>query len=280
MKKSLVSVICVFYNQKQFIRSTIQSVLDQRYQNVELIIIDSASTDGSKELIDQLIAAHPGIKFFPQKKKQDYSSAFNLALEHAKGEYIISLNPENMLNVNRIEKGVSGFENRDDSYGIQYSNAELIDEHGNTIGNFYKEKNMQDKKEGFIFREILMHDFIASPTLMFRKKVIDELKKQKAELTDKHLHFLLLASKKFKFFYIQKPLVKVRVSPTSAPGQQIKDSQKIYFTFYDLVKAHDLLENKQERKAWRKRIKHEVQKSLQDFEWRQALKYARLYIRR
>lgn len=280
MKKPLVSVICVCYNQKPYVRSTIQSVLDQRYANVEFIIIEVATTDGSKELIDQLIAAHPGIKFFTQKKMVGYSKAFNLALKHAKGEFIINLDAGNMLHVNRIEEGISGFQDHDSSYGINYTDAEYIDEHGTTVGNFYNGKSFNDKPEGNIFKNLLRSDFICSPTLMFRKKVMNELKGYDEYLLNKNFTFLLQASKKFKFFYIDQPLVKVRILPESASGQQIKNSQKLHFSYNDLVKAQKLVENKQERKAWKKRIKYEVQKSLQAFEWRQALKYARLYIRR
>lgn len=277
MNKPLVSVLCICYNQKPYLRSTIQSVLDQRYPNVELIIIEVATTDGSKELIDQLIAAHPGIKFLPQKKMLDYSKAFNLAFKHAKGDFIINLDTGNILNVNRIAHGVSGFENRDDSYGINYTDAELIDEYGNSAGNIYTRKKLKFKPEGNIFKDVLMHNFIYSPTLMFRKKVMDELKGYEEDLINKDFYFLLKASKKFKFFYIDQALVKIR----SVSGKEIKGrDQHRNNTYKVLLKSQMLLENKKERKAWKKRIKYEWVKALQAMNWKLAIDYIKLYFKK
>jgi glycosyltransferase involved in cell wall biosynthesis len=280
MSKPLVSVICVCYNQKPYVRSTIQSVLDQRYANVEFIIIEVATTDGSKELIDQLIAAHPGIKFFPQKKMIGYSKAFNLALKHAKGEFIINLNAGNMLHVNRIEEGVSGFQDRDNSFGINYTDAEYIDEHGTAAGNFYSGKKFKSKPEEYVFKDLLRNDFICSPTLMFRKKVLDEFKGYDEYLLNKNFTFLLQGSKTYKFFYIDQALVKVRVPAGSVAGQQIKDASQHRSTYEVLLNAQSLLENKQEKKAWKKRIKYECIQALKTMDWRLAMDYINLYFKK
>lgn len=278
MNKPLVSVIFICYDQKPYVRSTIQSVLDQRYANVEFIIVEVATTDGSKELIDQLIAAHPGIKFFPQKKMVSYNKAFNLALKHAKGEYIINLNAGDMLKVNRIEEGVSGFQDYGSSYDINYTDAELIDEHGTSSGNFYSH-TPSNKPEGNIFNNLIMGDLIYPPTLMYRKKVMDELKGYDKYRTNKDIGFLLHASKTFKFFYIDQALVKVRAK-AGFSGMQTLEAPQQHHIYQFLLQAESLLETKKERKTWKKRVKTEFLKALKSMKWKLALNYFHLYMNR
>ena len=77
MEKSLVSVICVCYNQGSFIRETLESALKQTYDRVELIVVDDNSEDDSLKEIDQVKQAHPPIQFIQNETNQGYCKAFN-----------------------------------------------------------------------------------------------------------------------------------------------------------------------------------------------------------
>ena len=265
MNKPLVTVICVCFNKHPYLRQAVQSVLDQSYPHVELIIVDAGSNDGSKELIDQLIAANPGIKFLPQDKKLSYSKAFNTGLKHSKGEYIIDFAAENILHVNRIGEGLKGFEAKENSFDVNYTDAEKIDESGNSLEKLYAGKpNLKRKlKDGYIFKDILANNFICPQTLMYRKEVFDELKGYK-DVEDPHLDFLLRSSRDFKFFYIDQPLAKLRILPYT-------DTDK--YQYKVIKKATALLRDKQERKAWRKRVRSEIYKAIRAMNWKLALKY-------
>jgi GT2 family glycosyltransferase len=84
-----VSLIIVNYNGLAYLDTCLSSVLNQPYDNYELIIVDNASSDGSLEYMRQ---KYPGLKFIANKKNTGYAGGINSGLAEAKGEYISPLN--------------------------------------------------------------------------------------------------------------------------------------------------------------------------------------------
>ena len=86
----LVSVVIPCYNHEQFVQDSIQSVIDQTYRNIELIIIDDGSKDGSVEKIQEMvdICEQRFTRFeFRSRPNKGLSSTLNEALEWCKGKY-------------------------------------------------------------------------------------------------------------------------------------------------------------------------------------------------
>lgn len=88
-----ISIITAIYNDKKHIASTIESILNQTYPNIEYIIIDGGSIDGSKEIIQSYIDSKPkhlkhDISVFISQKDDGISDAFNKGVELSHGEYI------------------------------------------------------------------------------------------------------------------------------------------------------------------------------------------------
>lgn len=279
-KKPLVTIICLCYNQRQFLKPAIQSVLDQTYENIELIVVDDASTDGSQEVIEQLVITHPSIKYFPLSKNSGNCKAFNYALKHTKGEYIIDLAADDILKPTRVQEGLKGFHQRGSEYGINYTDAEIIDESGNHLSTFYSRKNYgysPQIKEGYVYPDLLKRYFICPPTLMFRKEVFHDLGGYDESLAYEDFDFLLRASKRFHFFFTDEILVKRRVVKGSMSSLQYKKgSPQLWSTYKICLKAWDLNSNKQEEKALKKRIIYEGRKALQLGEFKLFFKYLQL----
>ena len=85
---NLISVIIPVYNTEKYIEKCIDSVINQTYGNIEIIIIDDGSTDNSPNICDELSIKHNNIKVF-HKKNGGVSTARNYGLEKANGNYIL-----------------------------------------------------------------------------------------------------------------------------------------------------------------------------------------------
>ena len=100
-----ISVIVPVYNAKKYLDSCIESILGQTYKNIQLILIDDGSTDGSSELCDDFARKDSRVTVFHQKNT-GVSSARNVGIEHAEGEYITFVDADDELKKDALERAV------------------------------------------------------------------------------------------------------------------------------------------------------------------------------
>lgn len=132
----LVSVIIASYNHGPYIEQSIQSVLDQTYPNIELLVVDDGSTDDSVERIQRLQAAH-GFDFRVQQN-QGLTNTLNGAIARAKGSLIVPFGSDDIMKPDRIAIQVEYMDGKPE-VGICAGNIELID----AEGNLYPEKRQR-----------------------------------------------------------------------------------------------------------------------------------------
>jgi glycosyltransferase involved in cell wall biosynthesis len=109
----LVSVITIFLDQISFLAEAIDSVLDQTYENWELILIDDGSTDGSSGIARAYAARHPGqIRYFTHSEhaNRGASASRNLGFHHAKGKYVAFLDGDDLFLPGKLTEQVSMLE--------------------------------------------------------------------------------------------------------------------------------------------------------------------------
>lgn|GEM_PF-851301 len=100
----LVSVIIPLYNAEKYIYQALQSILEQSYQNLEILIIDDGSTDKSREIVEQFDSKK--IIYLQNKVNLGVSATRNRGFELANGEYIALMDADDISMVTRIEKQV------------------------------------------------------------------------------------------------------------------------------------------------------------------------------
>ncbi len=134
MKK--VSVIVPVYKVESYIKSTIQSVLNQTYENFELIVIDDGSPDRSVEVCQQF--TDPRITVIRQANR-GLAGARNTGIRHAQGTYLAFLDGDDLWLPNKLEKHVHHLESSL-NVGLSFSRSEFIDESGTRSGTYTKPK--------------------------------------------------------------------------------------------------------------------------------------------
>lgn len=258
-----VSVICLCYNHARFVREALQSVLDQTYAPIELIVVDDGSNDGSQEVIAEFVAQHPQITFLPSAVNQGNCRAFNTGLQKATGEYVIDLAADDRLVPTRVERGVNLMESRPEC-GVQFSDATIIDADGRSLGLHSDRFPHTTIPQGKIFREILSRYLINSPTMMIRKSLLDALGGYDESLAYEDFDFWVRSSPRTHYVYIPEPLVQRRVLPTSMGKQQyVRKSAQQQSTFRVCEKAISLCTDAEDFAALKKRVSYELRKSLQ-----------------
>lgn len=100
-KAPLISVIITNYNYEKFIGEAIESVLNQTYENIELIVIDDGSTDGSRDVIKKYEKDYPDIRILLQENKGVVPTR-NRGLKEARGEFLIFIDADDTIPVNFI----------------------------------------------------------------------------------------------------------------------------------------------------------------------------------
>ena len=99
----MVSVIIPVYNVEKYIDKCLESVVNQTYKNLEIIVINDGSTDESEEVIKKYLNKHSNIKYIYQENK-GVSSARNAALTYANGKYVMFIDSDDYIDKYTIEK--------------------------------------------------------------------------------------------------------------------------------------------------------------------------------
>ncbi|HSA05956.1 MAG TPA: glycosyltransferase [Candidatus Gastranaerophilales bacterium] len=139
----MISIIIPAYNAENYIKNAINSVLNQTYQNFEIIIINDGSTDNTENVIKQFDDTR--IKYFYQEN-QGVSSARNKGIELSQGEYIAFLDADDLWLPEKLQLQLD-FLKKNPEISLVYSNLELIEESTGikfikTYDNFKNQKTL------------------------------------------------------------------------------------------------------------------------------------------
>jgi glycosyltransferase involved in cell wall biosynthesis len=143
----LVSIITPSYNQAPFLEETIQSVLDQDYPNIEYIIVDGGSTDGSLDIINRYADR---LAWWVSEPDRGQTDAINKGFEQAHGDIFAWLNSDDTYLPQALSRAVCHLQAQPNT-GMVYGDANLIDESGNVIGKFpARQTNYQRLRRGYV----------------------------------------------------------------------------------------------------------------------------------
>lgn len=274
-----VSVICTCFNHEQYVSASLQSVLDQTYSNYELIVVDDGSTDSSANTIERFINDYPQISFIRLEKNQGICRAFNSAFKTCSGDFIIDLAADDILMPDRLSKGVASFDKLDKTFGVIFSDADWIDGKGTHLF-FHSDKYPHATiPDGNVYEDLIERYFICSPTMMFRRAVIETLGGYDETLTYEDFDFWIRSSRLFNYHYQPDVLIKKRKLKNSLSHNQFKIFNRHNSSTYRVcTKILQLNRTVKEQNALRKRIQYEIRQSIRTLDISLVYKYCLLWV--
>jgi glycosyltransferase involved in cell wall biosynthesis len=286
----LVTIICLCYDHETFVIETLNSVINQSYNNIELIIVDDFSADNSRQVIKDWLINFPKIQFITNEKNLGNTKSFNKALKLAKGDYIIDLAADDVLLPNCVHFQLEKFEKSDfPNLGVVYGNAELITENGSFDSYYFavdsNQKVIEKRVIGNIYINVLSGgNSLCSVSAMIKKEVLEDLSGFDENLYYEDLDFWIRASRKYNFDFIDRILIQKRTVKNSLGTNFHKKaddrSKKInYSTYLILKKALKLNKTKAENNALLKRIHFEIILNFKTRNFNLLLKYIILEIK-
>jgi len=201
-----VSVIIPTYNRAHLIGKAIKSILNQTFQDFEIIVIDDGSTDNTEETVKNF--NNFKIRYIRHTNNRGVSVARNTGIRVSRGKYIALLDSDDEWLPEKLEKQIKTFKSESPEVGIVYSNVLHIDESGK---NMHKLTNPK-KVEGHIYEDLLGGNYVGtSSTLLIKKEcfnrvgLFDDLLK-----AENDWDMWIRIAKYYRFALIKIPLVKYR----------------------------------------------------------------------
>ena len=262
------------YNHASWVEASIQSVLNQQYDPIELIVVDDGSTDNSRDVIANL-AAEYGFQTFFNGENIGNCKTFNKALALLKGDYIIDLAADDVLLPDRIGRGVWVFGEVDDDFAVHFCDVALIGPEGEDLGTHYKRNAdgnlLEEVPAGDVYLDVLERYFISTPSMMMSRRALQALGGYDESLSYEDFDFWVRASRNFKFAFTDDILVQKRILPGSMSESQ-KEYKNVHLISTAKVcqKAQKMNHSRDEDIALANRCKYELKWALVTENWEAA----------
>lgn len=170
----LVSIITPSYNQAAFLEQTMRSVLKQDYPNIEYMVVDGGSNDGSVEIIQRY---DNQLAWWVSEKDHGQAEAINKGLARAKGEYVAWINSDDFYQPGAINAAVNALQDHPEA-GMVFGEVQVVDKDGKVLNH------LQYGNWGI--HELMTFHIIGQPAVFMRRSAL-----VKAGFLDPTYHFML-----------------------------------------------------------------------------------------
>lgn len=258
MVDTKVSVIITTYKRPlEIVKRSLNSVLNQTYKNIEIIIVDDSPKEFyERECIEKYVSTlNKGIQYIKQPKNMGANFARNTGIKASKGDFIAFLDDDDSWAPQKIELQLNEFKNKD--VGMVYCKAQFIEETG-------KNRSFSSKlKKGYIFDDLLYENFIGGTSFVMFSRVALNYTNGFTEtlLANQDWDVYLQVARKFKINYVDEVLVNYywhdgeRI--TSNPQKKIQGWEYLYHLYRD-----ELLKRPKYLSLWELKISYFYLKTL------------------
>lgn len=204
-----VSAIIPVYNAWDYIRATVDSVLAQTYSEVEVVVVDDASTDGTADILK----AYGDAITYLRQENTGVSAARNRAIRASTGELLAFIDHDDLWYPTKLERQVALFQARPD-LGLVYSNCEYINGRGDPRGEYLAPGRQH---RGRVLAVLFLDCFVPLLTAVVRRDVFDEVGEfnRRWSIAEDYDLFLRVAER-YEVDFVDAPLAGYRVHGENA----------------------------------------------------------------
>ncbi len=209
MDKPLVTIFTITRNRCELLPRAMKSILNQTYRNIEYIIIDSASTDNTEQVV--MSFSDDRIRYVKLKENETFGHCINMAFHLAKGKYVTELDDDDEYHLDKIEKQVKLFETLPEDYGMVYCWMTYFDNRTKKIIKIHKAELRGNVIEAAVEKPTVS----GTPTLLVRRDIFDKIGgyKEADEIgVESDWEFATRICKNYKVDYVPESLVNVYIN--------------------------------------------------------------------
>lgn len=174
MQKPLVSVVIATHNRQDLLPQAVRSILDQTYQNFEIVIVDDASEDVTPEVIRGLTESDPRIRSIRSDKNVGPGAARNLGIALAKGDFVAIMDDDDLADPHRLESELEVFF-REPEVMLVFSSIQWVDDQLKPVNLFpgILENGVFPSDPNDVFRLLYLEsNKIPNTTIMIRRELV------------------------------------------------------------------------------------------------------------
>lgn len=218
--KDLVSVIMPIYNTERYLEETLNSIFEQSYKNIEIVLVDDCSKDRSAEIIADLMKTHPEIVYYLQERNMGAGAARNKSLELAKGQYVAFLDSDDTWKNDKIERQLSLMKEKKSPFS--YTAIEMMDDKSQTI------KGIRNLKESCDYKYLLHNTIIATSSVVVDRSVLGDFRMPLRRGGQDYATWLSLLRNGTVACGINEALVRYRVASGSLSSNKFKSIRQVW----------------------------------------------------
>lgn len=160
----LISIALCTYNGANFLPQQLDSILNQTYKHIELVVVDDGSSDGTKEILKQYAAKYEHIKLYSNKKNIGFNANFQKAISYCSGDFIAISDQDDIWLENKLELLYQNIGNN----WLIFSNSSFINEEEKIISGQILNENFSLKDK--TYKSLLFSNFVTGHTSLFSKE--------------------------------------------------------------------------------------------------------------
>lgn len=219
-KNETVSVIIPVYNAEKYIANTIESVLNQTYKDIEIVIVDDCSNDNSKTIIEAYAKLNSNIIYHLQKENGGAAVSRNTALSIASGRYVAFLDSDDLWFPDKTKKQMDLI--KENSAAMCFTAIEMINENGEMI------KGKRNIKNKINYNFLLKNTMIATSSVLIDREVVGNFQMPLIRSGQDYATWLKLMRDGLEAYGIDEVLVKYRVGRNSLSSNKLKSIKQVW----------------------------------------------------